>query len=168
MNRIEAWFVHASLALVGGTGLIYAWMRYAATNTDPYANVNHPWQPALQHLHIWTAPLLVFGVGLIWRQHIWGHFRRGVATGRRSGLALILSLVPMVLSGYLIQTTVSTSWRMAWVAIHLLASALWLAGYGSHVRVQLRRRRRAASGQASLGGRIERPAATSGSVVESS
>lgn len=141
MNRAEAWSVHASMLLVGGTGLIYAWMRYLAIPSDPYAVVNHPWQPALQHLHIWVAPLLVFGAGLIWKRHIWEHFRAGVRSGRKSGLALLVSLAPMVLSGYLIQTAVSPSWRTAWVVVHLITSALWILGYGGHVVAQLRRSR---------------------------
>jgi len=166
MNRIEAWFFHTSLALVGGTGLVYAWMRYATSADDPYAVVNHPWQPALQHLHIWTAPLLVFGVGLIWRQHVWGRFRAGVPAGRRSGLSLIVSLGPMVLSGYLIQTAVSESWRTAWVAIHLAASALWLAGYVGHAGAQLLRRR--LTEPAGLGRSMESPAETTGRTAEPS
>jgi hypothetical protein len=141
VNRAEAWSVHGATALVGGTGLVYAFLRYVSTPVDPYAVVNHPWQPALQHLHIWVAPLLVFGAGLIWRKHIWGHFRNGVRSGRRSGLALLVSLAPMVLSGYLIQTAVQPAWRTAWVAIHLATSALWMLGYGGHVVAQLRRAR---------------------------
>ncbi|MEM7354050.1 MAG: hypothetical protein AAF657_24825 [Acidobacteriota bacterium] len=142
MKRAEAWTVHLSMVLVGGTGLVYAWMRYFAKPSDPYAIVNHPWQPTLQHLHIWVAPLLVFCAGLIWRSHIWNHWRRGVRSGRRSGIGMTLSLFPMILSGYLIQTAVSDSWRNAWVTIHLVTSGLFAVGYLIHLQVQRQRKQR--------------------------
>jgi hypothetical protein len=138
MKRLEAWSVHVSTLLVAGTGLVYAWMRYLAPGGDPYSVVRHPWQPAAQHLHVLVAPLLVFATGLIWKQHVWGHWRRGVPQRRRSGLALLLALVPMVVSGYLIQTTVGDGWRRAWVGVHLAASALFLLGYASHALAALR------------------------------
>lgn len=152
MSRIEAWFLHLSTLLVGGTGLVYAWMRYLLEPADPFAVVSHPLQPTFQHLHIWTAPLVVFAAGLIWRDHIWKHFRQGVRGRRRSGLALLFNLIPMVVSGYLIQTAVTPAWRTAWVVIHLTASGLWLAGYAGHLlarrralaRNGLARRKRAA------------------------
>lgn len=146
MSRFEAWLAHLSCLLVGGTGLVYAWMRYLLPPVDPYAVVNHPFEPALQHLHVLTAPLLVFVAGQIGYHHAWMHWRRGVRQRRRSGLALGLTLVPMVVSGYLIQTTVDDAWRTAWIAVHCTASALFLAGYLTHLTRDLaaRRRRRAA------------------------
>lgn len=144
MRRWEAWSVHASTLLVGGTGLVYAAMRYFLSPSDPYAVVNHPLQPTFQHLHVLTAPLLVFGAGLIWREHVWKHFRNGVQGGRRSGLGLLATIAPMVVSGYLIQTTVTEGWRTAWIAVHLATSALWLAAYAGHALAVARKRARTA------------------------
>ena len=45
---------------------------------------------------------------------------------------MVLTLVPMVASGYLIQTAMDGDWRKAWVVVHLVASGLWLAGYLVH------------------------------------
>lgn len=132
MSRFEAWILHVSSVLVGGTGLVYAWMVYLARPADPYAVVNHPLQPTLQHLHILVTPLLVFAAGLVWHRHAWWQWRRGNGRRRRSGISLILTLVPMVTSGYLIQTAVAGDWRRIWVVIHLLTSGLWLAGYLGH------------------------------------
>jgi hypothetical protein len=142
MSRFEAWALHLGTALVGGTGLVYAWMLYLLTPADPFAVVNHPWQPAVQHLHVWLAPLLVFGAGMIWRAHAWAHLQRGVRRRRGSGLTLMLTLVPMVVSGYLIQTAVTEVWRTAWVAIHLTASGLWLTGHAAHLLLPWARRLR--------------------------
>jgi hypothetical protein len=144
MNVWERWIVHFGNVLVGGTGLIYAWMLYLLEPVDEFSVVHHPWQPAVQHAHIWVAPLLVFSAGLIWRDHIWKHWKQGVGSRRRSGLSLLLSLVPMVVSGYLIQTSVNESWRGIWVGIHVTTSVLWLVGYFGHfVPAQVRRRARA-------------------------
>jgi hypothetical protein len=107
-------------------------MLWFVESGDPYAVVNHPWQPGVQHLHVWSAPFLVFAAGLIWRAHVWEHWRRGIRARRRSGVSLVLTLVPMVVSGYLIQTAVSDDWRTAWVAVHVATSVLWLAGYLGH------------------------------------
>lgn len=132
--------MHLSTLLVGGTGLVYAWMLYLAEPADPYSVVRHPWQPAVQHLHLLVAPLLVFVSGLIWRRHIWSSWRLGIRARRRSGLSLALSLVPMIVSGYLIQATVEEAWRNVWSWVHLATSLLWLLGYLVHQLLALQQR----------------------------
>lgn len=133
MKRWESWSVHLSTLLVGGTGLVYAWMRYLLPAADPYSAIGHPLQPAVQHLHVLGAPLLVFTTGLIWRNHVWSHWKKGVPQRRRSGLALLVSVAPMVVSGYLLQTAVAEGWRQAWVIVHVTTSLLFLVGYGGHL-----------------------------------
>lgn len=162
MSRLEQWTVHVSTLLVGGTGLVYAWMKYLLEPSDPFAVVNHPFQPTVQHLHVLTAPLLVFGIGIIWREHIWKHYSRGVRAGRRSGVSMLATAIPMVLSGYLIQTTVTEGWRTAWIVIHVTTSVLWGAGYLSHsvivdrLRARSRRKRREREGPRRSLGEISR------------
>jgi hypothetical protein len=63
MTSLEKNLFLAANLLVGGTGLVYGWFRYFVTSDDPYAVVNHPAQPLWHHLHLWTAPLLVFAFG---------------------------------------------------------------------------------------------------------
>lgn len=150
MSRGEALVLHLANLLVGGTGLVYAWMLYAMEPADPFSLANHPWQPHVQHLHVLLAPLLVFAAGLIWRGHVWKGWRLGLRD--RTGLSLVLTLTPMVVSGYLIQTATDDAWRRIWVIVHLTASALWLLGYLSH---QLLPRRREVP-VASSGGLAER------------
>lgn len=157
MSRLEAWALHLATLLVGGTGLVYAWMIYLAKATDPYSPVHHPWQPHLQHLHLLVAPLLVFATGLIWRRHVWESWRRGLRSRRRSGLTLALSLAPMVVSGYLVQTALDDAWRKGWGVVHLVVSGLWVAGYGVHLTLALRswQRRGATSWERSTSGTRE-------------
>lgn len=132
MRPFERWLVHIGTLLVGGTGLVYAFMLYWLEPADPYSVLHHPLQGAVQHGHVLAAPLFVFASGLIFREHVWRGFRLGARERRSSGLAMLATLVPMIASGYLLQTASEPSWRRIWMILHLVASALWLAGYGGH------------------------------------
>lgn len=132
MTKAEAALVHVAHVLVGGTGLVYAWMLWFVTSDDPDALVNHPLQPDVQHLHVLTAPLLVFAIGLVWSAHVWPRVRDGQRARRTSGLALFASAAPMAASGYLLQTAVDPGWREAWVVVHVATSLLWIAAYAVH------------------------------------
>lgn len=125
-------FITANL-LVGGSGLVYGWFRYFVTSDDPYAVVNHPVQPLWQHLHIWLAPVLVLAFGHFFYQHALLYWKAGVKEGRRSGLLMLGLALPMIFSGYLLQTAVDESWRQAWIIIHVATSLLWLAGVAVHL-----------------------------------
>ncbi len=132
MTRFERVLIHTSLVLVGGTGLVYAFMSYFMHPIDEFSIIHHPLQPKVQHAHIWFAPLLVFAVGLIWRQHVWRHYKSGTPKRRRSGLTLLALVAPMILSGYLIQTAVGGLWREIWVWTHVASSVIFLLAYGLH------------------------------------
>lgn len=132
MSRGEAWLQHVANVLVGGTGLVYGWMRYFASPFDEFARVNHPWQPDLQGLHVVTAPLLVFASGLIWRDHVWKRVRSGFRPRRRLGLLMLSSLFPMIASGYLFQTAVGETWQTLWMWVHGVSSVIWVASYVAH------------------------------------
>jgi hypothetical protein len=142
MSRWEVRVQYVANLLVGGTGVVYAVMRYLLKPADEWAVVNHPWQPHLQHLHVLTAPLLVFACGLIWHRHVVGNLRRGELRGRPSSPGLLLTLVPMVLSGYLIQTTVAESWRQVWIVVHLVSSVAWILAFAGHLVGPIRARLR--------------------------
>ena len=132
MTRGERWTMQIATLLVAGTGSVYAVMRYLMRPVDEWAVVNHPWQPLVQHLHVLTAPLLVFACGLIWHRHVVGRWRGGQPQGRRSGPGLLATLVPMVASGYLLQTTITASWRQVWVVVHVATSLAWIAFFVAH------------------------------------
>ena len=127
MSRTERWLLDIANLLVGGTGIVYAVMKFLMEPADEWAVVNHPWQPHVQHLHVLAAPLLVFVGGLFWKHHVLKRYRENGASGRRTGLILALQFIPMVLSGYLIQVSVSEIWREVWVWVHLITSGLWIA-----------------------------------------
>jgi hypothetical protein len=133
MTRCEAWSLHLSNALVAGTGLVYGWMAWLLEPADEFALVNHPLQPDLMHLHVLSAPLLVFATGLVWQRHVLARLRGGFRPRRRTGWSLAASVLPMIASGYLIQTSSDATWRSVWVALHLATSGLWVLGYLAHM-----------------------------------
>jgi hypothetical protein len=133
VTRGEAWTLHVANALVGGTGLAYAWMRYLVEPAEEFAVVNHPLEPLVQHLHVWAAPLLVFGAGLIFQRHVWARLVGGFRPRRVTGVSLALLFVPMVVSGYGLQTSTGETWRRAWIGAHLVTSLAWIAIYGWHL-----------------------------------
>jgi hypothetical protein len=131
MSRGQVLFVHLANLTVSGSGLVYAWMRYLAKPADEWAVVNHPWQPHLQHLHVLSAPLLVFAVGLIWSAHVVGKIRNG-PTNRTAGIGLTALFLPMAAAGYLLQVSVDPGWRRIWMWVHVVSSLLWVAAFLVH------------------------------------
>ena len=132
MTLFERLMLWISTAVMGLSGLIYAAMKYLMSTDDPYAVINHPLQPLFLKIHIVAAPAFVFAVGAVFMRHIWRQWRSGVARGRRSGLWSMLTIFPMILSGYLIQT-VTLEGLLFWIiAIHLITGAIYLVGNGIH------------------------------------
>jgi hypothetical protein len=133
MTRAEAWGLHLAALAVGGTGLVYGWMRYFAEPADELALVNHPLEPRLQQLHLLLAPLLVFACALIWSDHVWKRVRTGHAARRPTGLVLAALFFPMVLSGAWVQMAVGERVRAIAVWTHAGSSTLWCLAYLVHL-----------------------------------
>jgi hypothetical protein len=116
MTRFERWAVWSSSVLTFVTGVVYLWLKYVLVTDDPFAVVNHPWQPVVLKLHILVAPLLVFSIGLVALRHVWRHLRMGSREGWWSGLVTLAMLGPMIATGYLIQAITAEGLlrAMAW------------------------------------------------------
>jgi hypothetical protein len=136
--------LHGGAVLVGGTGVVYAWMRWFAVPADEFAVVNHPWQLAVQHLHVLVAPVLLFAAGMVWNAHALAKLGAGQPERRGTGIALAVLLLPMVFSGYAVQVCSDAGWRTFFGFVHGGVSLLWIAGYAGH---QLRPRSRGGSGR---------------------
>ena len=132
MTWTEKVLLWSSTLVVGITGIAYAWMKYLLPPLDPYSPIHHPLQPLVLKIHLVGAPFLVFAVGLVFMQHIWGQFRAGLKRGRRSGIGTLVTLAPMVLSGYLIQTVTAESWLFSLAMVHLVTGSLFVLGFTSH------------------------------------
>jgi len=138
VTPFERWTVWLSAVAVTATGLIYIWMKHLLDPTDPFAVVNHPWQPAMLKLHILTAPLLVFGLGLVAVRHVAAHLAAGTRWGRRSGLSAVLSATPLILTGYLIQALTDERWLAVMGWAHIGLGVVFAAGLVVH-QVMVRR-----------------------------
>ncbi len=154
VRAFERWNLHAGALLAGVSGLIYGWLRYYGRVAGEFGPEPHPLQGLVQHLHVLTAPLLLFALGMTLRGHFASKLRQGHRDGRRSGLALALLILPMVAAGYLVQVAVGPVWRWVFAWVHGLTSLAFLAFYLGHA---LRAWQRPHAGIGRLGSRSLRP-----------
>jgi hypothetical protein len=140
VSNSERWTVWISAAATGVTGLGFFWAKYLIESTEAWAVVNHPLEPWFLKMHIVGAPIFVFAVGLIVTRHIVPHIKQNVRRGRRSGLAMVWTLIPMSVSGYLLQVVTAAGWVTALVILHLATGFLFLFGLAGHGLVLLFKR----------------------------
>lgn len=140
MTRFQRWFLYLSTAVAAVSGVVYFCMKRFLTPLDPWAVINHPLEPWALKLHIISAPIMLFAVGLITTQHIWRSLKSSLPTGRRSGLIATAVFVPLVATGYLIQvfTNATVLEVLAWSHLVLGITIAW--ALAAHRRV-LRPRR---------------------------
>jgi hypothetical protein len=136
MSRVTLVLLHAALAALTLSGVVFAWMKYAMHTDDPFAVANHPWQPAMLALHVLAAPVAVFGLGWLTSAHVWPRLRSREPPGRASGLLLAALGAPMILSAYVLQTAVSESLRTGARVTHWVASGAFALGYVAHVWIR--------------------------------
>lgn len=163
MSRFEKWSVWITSALTLATGVGYLITKYLFSASDPYAVVNHPWQPFFLKTHVLVSPLLLFALGVIAVRHVWKHFVTGVRRSRRTALVTSVSVVPMVLTGYLIQVLVDPGWIRSMAIAHIAFGLLYGVGLAIHTWII---RRSTPSGRESTGteepGAPPEPAAAAG------
>jgi len=136
LSRAQRILLWGSALLLGSSGLAYAYMRYLMRGDDPFSAYNHPAQPWVLDLHLLLAPLLVFGVGWFWGNHVMPKLRRGGRPGRRTGILLLSLVGAMTLSGYLLQTITSEGWRVACAWTHGVTGVLFLGILVGHLLIQ--------------------------------
>lgn len=141
MSPFEKWLLLGSTAAVTLTGVVYGWMKYLLTPVEPWAVINHPLQPFMLKLHILVAPFAVFALGMIALRHVWAHFRRGVPARRRSGLLGMSSAIPMILTGYLIQSVTHVGWLAAFVWAHVITGTAYAVALLIHSAIRRPARR---------------------------
>lgn len=132
MNRFERAVLWGSTLLVTLSGIAYAILKYFVVGEDPFAIANHPWQPFFLKMHVLSAPALVFGVGVVFTKHVWTQWRSGTPAGRRTGATVLLLLMPMVITGYLIQTVTVRSLLWWVVAAHLVTGGGYIVAIAGH------------------------------------
>jgi hypothetical protein len=133
MTRTQLIWLHAAMVLTTLTGVVFAVMKYFVTSDDPFAVVNHPLQPHMLSWHVVVAPLLLFLFGWAFSNHMLPKYRFGNGANRRTGIAAMALIVPMALSGYLLQVSTTESLRQAMAIAHWIASGLFVVAYAIHL-----------------------------------
>ena len=136
--RAERWFFNAMHAAITLSGLAYFYMKYLMTTDDPFALVNHPWQPAMLSIHVVVAPLAVVFFGMVFRSHTLLKIVRASRVNRRSGLLSAGSFLVMTLSGYLIQVVTHPALITAAIWTHVATGVVFALAYGIHLFIGYR------------------------------
>ena len=124
--------LNLSVTLMAVTGAAFAVMKYWIKSDDPFAVVNHPWQPHALSAHVLLGPLAVFAFGWTFASHILPALAKG-APNRATGIWTIVLIVLMVASGYLMQISTGDATRKAFAVAHWISSGLFVIGYVAHL-----------------------------------
>jgi len=133
MKRWERWSFNALNFVVAATGIVYLCMKYLLATDDPFAVVNHPWQPAMLALHVVAAPVLILLFGIVLRSHILKKLASKYQPDRRTGWISLLSFSAMALSGYLLQVASTPFWLNTLIVAHIVTSGVFILGYAAHL-----------------------------------
>ena len=133
MSRVQVLLLQISIALTALTGIVFAVMKYAMKSDDPFSVVNHPMQPAMLAIHVVIAPIAVFAFGWAFGNHMWPSANSEVDKKRPTGVWSMISVAPMVLSGYLLQVSTADSLRKAMAVAHWVTSAFFVVVFVIHV-----------------------------------
>ena len=142
MKRWERWGFNGSSLAVTATGFVYFWMKYALDSGDPFAVVNHPWQPAMLNLHVIASPVFILLFGIVFNSHVMKKLQATRLPNRRSGYVSLTTFAAMILSGYLLQTTTDERWLQALVVAHVSSGVVFSVAYGLHIAISARLARR--------------------------
>jgi hypothetical protein len=144
MKRWERWTFNLCALAVAASGFAYFWMKYLVQADDPFAVVNHPWQSAMLHLHVLVSPPFLLVFGIILNSHVMKKLRATKIPNRKTGLASLATFGAMIVSGYLLQVTLSDAWLRALVVVHVTSGAVFTLTYGTHLVISSALVRRAA------------------------
>lgn len=133
MKTWERWSFGILSLVVGVTGVAYLWMKYFVAHSDPMAVVNHPWQPAMLHLHLLGSPLLILVFGIILNSHIIKKLGNNRLPNRRTGLISLATFGTMTASGYGLQVATNDAWLSALVIVHVASGLLFGVAYVTHL-----------------------------------
>jgi hypothetical protein len=133
MSRAQVITLQIAVALTTITGVVFAVMKYAMKSDDPFAVVNHPWQPSMLSAHVVVVPLLVFALGWIFGNHIAPGLTNHTTPKWKSGAFTMAILAPMILSGYFMQVATADPTRKAMAVLHWVTSAFFVIAYVVHL-----------------------------------
>jgi hypothetical protein len=139
----ERWTLGLLTLLVSASGFAYLWMKYALSTDDPFAVVNHPWQPLMLSAHVVASPAFILMFGIVLNSHIMKKLGARNSPNRRSGFWSLGSFAVMTATGYLLQVATVERVITALVVCHVASGAIFSAAYLIHLIVSVRLARRA-------------------------
>ena len=142
MTWWERWAFNALHWVVAVTGFAYLYMQYALATDDPFAIINHPWQPATLSTHVVAAPLFIAFFGMLFRSHSLRKLRSPNPENRRTGWASLIGFAVMALSGYAIQVAASPALITFFIWLHVASGGLFALSYSVHLVIGWRVSRR--------------------------
>jgi hypothetical protein len=145
VKRWERWWFNLAALVVAVTGFAYLWMKYFVQSDDPFAVVNHPWEPAMLSLHVLASPPFILIFGIILNSHIIRKLGASKVPNRKSGLVSFGTFAAMIASGYLLQVAMNETLMQALVILHVGSGALFSVTYAIHLAVSARLARRPAA-----------------------
>jgi hypothetical protein len=134
----ERWTFSVLCAVIAATGFAFLVMKYLMVNDDPFAVVNHPWQPAMLHLHVLASPPLILMFGILLNGHILRQLRVRKVANRGSGIASLVTFALMVASGYLLQVVSAEMALTALVVVHVASGTVFVLTYAAHLVISVR------------------------------
>lgn len=137
MKRWERRALHGCAAAVAISGLAYLWMKYVVTTDDPFALVNHPWQPAMLTLHLLASPPFLLVAGIVFNSHVLRKLRASAVPNRKSGYVSLVTFAVMALSGYLLQVITSDAALRAVIVVHIVSGGTFVISYAIHLIVSV-------------------------------
>lgn len=146
MTTCERRIFNALAFIVSITGFAYLVMKYAMETDDPFALVNHPFQPYALDLHLLAAPFLLLVSGMLVRGHIRPKLKQANRGNRKSGLITLWMIAVMSVSGYLLQVVTNETLYQVSLALHLVSGTLFAAFFLGHVIRSIRLRRTGKAG----------------------
>ena len=123
--KFERWGFNAAFAAMTLSGAAYFGMKYLMATDDPFAVVNHPWEPTMLAMHVVAGPVAIAFFSLAFRSHGLPRIWQATALNRKSGLAAGAVFVVLVGSGYLNQVTTDPSMLEASVWTHIGAGGVF-------------------------------------------
>ena len=138
MTRFERWSIGLASAVVSISGILYLWVKYFLTPTDPFSVINHPLQPMLLQLHLLSGPPLIVLFGMVLQSHILKKIKSGYQPNRRTGLVALWTFGVMTMSGYLLQILTVPASITVVLWLHIGSGTVFTLSYVAHLAISLR------------------------------
>lgn len=145
MTWWERWAFNTLHWVVAITGFAYLCMKYAMATDDPFAVINHPWEPATLALHLVAAPVFIAFFGMLFRSHSLRKLRSPSPENRRTGWMSLVGFSVMALSGYAIQVVTAPALITFCVWLHVVSGGLFALSYSVHLVIGWRVTRQSAN-----------------------